>query len=374
MTNAGIETRNMKEFEELLPDCRQKECLRKIVPGIKAEDYDVKCLSFSNLVAFLISKSINELVGTTIFDYGIIFNSSKGYRLADPILSIYDNILSNENVKNGIKFLNEDVIANLSNSIIDRSKLALITSELIAISLEYTCKVIEFWYNNYWYTDGKSISQFASHGGFDEWLNVLSGISIHRYDFLISDINIRNESFAKWFNALTINFSIGGVLHNALFSEISNNTTTPMQNQQVTIQMPVMNTDLNTNKSKIDLVGWQDLQPGILPTDANDQQPQQQMGAPFSSGATDYEHLNQQEKTIVDGLVQNMQHMEEMKNNPHAFEDEINAAKEALRQATEGIFNQQQPVAPQINIQPTTSSDDHTCNCGHEHCSCGGQH
>lgn len=370
MTNTGIKTRNMKEFEGLFPICCQKECLRKIVPCIKAEDYDVKCLSFSNLVAFLISKSINESVGATLFDYGIIFNNEDSFKLR-PVLYVYDNVLSDESINDGITFLNLDVVNNLKRSVIDKSKLVLINNELIASSLQYTYEMIRFWYNNYWYIDSKSIAELSSLGGCDEWITVLSGICIELYECINSDINIRNESFVKWFNALTINFSIGGALHNALFSEISNNATVPVQNQQVTIQMPVMNTDLNANKSKIDLVGWQDLQPGILSTDTNDQQ---QMGVPFSSGATDYEHLNQQEKTIVDGLVQNMQHMEEMKNNPHAFEDEINAAKEALRQATEGIFNQQQPVAPQINIQPTTSSDDHTCNCEHEHCSCEGQH
>lgn len=367
------------------------EILRFLVPGIQAKDYKVGYLNFGNLLTFLVAKSLNESLCCTLFDYEKIFDGYKKSVKLDSNLEYFSEGKTDcqfDTAKNAaaeciINLLMDSYVNN--GIVLDQNQLVpLINNAVAYTSIGYNTIISDKLYP---LLKDKSILSL-DYGHADYWISLVSGITLTDPDEdNLADIE---ATINRWFKVLFQHLAsvLPGELVKALLPKLAVNpenptnpnagpsapATAPVQNQQVTVQMPVMNTDLNANKSKIDLVGWQDLQPGILSTDGNDQLPQQQMGVPFSSEATDYEHLNQQEKTIVDGLVQNMQHIEEMKNNPHAFEDEINAAKEALRQATEGIFNHQQPVAPQINIQPTTSNDNHTCNCGHKHCSCGGHH
>lgn len=64
----------MVERNNLNPVTNPEKVLRTVVLGVKAKDYKVNYFYFTNFVAFLLSKSINESLGYTLFDYDAIFD------------------------------------------------------------------------------------------------------------------------------------------------------------------------------------------------------------------------------------------------------------------------------------------------------------
>ena len=372
---------NTNLIELLKNETDNNEILRFMIPGIQAKDYKVDCLNFSNLLAFLVAKSINESLCCTLFDYEKIFDDCDTFFKLCANLQYYGKEKTDNQFDIAKSITIECIIKTLMDSYthlrIPDDKL-LHSNQMLQLVSDTVLYVINV-YNNiainalYPLLRNKQIVSLVNTPScIDSTVCGLSGLSNSNPNKdNLADIE---ATIQRWFTVLFQHLieALPGELFKILSPILTSNpvnptnpnvgpgdpATAPAQNQQINIQMPVVNTDLNVNKSKIDLVGWQDLKPGIIATDGSD-------SAPVASGDT-YESLNQEDRQIVDSLIQGMMHVSQMQQNPEAHQDEINAAREALHQELEG-------GAPQINIQPTTT-EQHTCNCGNDHCTCGCHH
>ena len=353
----------MTKRSELNPVTDPKAVLRAVVPGVKADDYEVKNFYFTNFVAFLIAKAINEQLGTTIFDYGTIFSRSDGLNLPVNYLQFEGKEFTTEQMQKASDYALTDIITNLYESVIrenyNTANFGQISVEtVVGTAVSYVRSILTECFK-LWFIPKAELEELNKTGLSDDLTEALSGIGCIYTRLLAENIEIRDKSFRLWFG------SIEQLLNNGVKAIISlfrpNATVTP--NVTVNVQAPTTTSfnirpTENTAQEPVNLVGWQDLKPGIITTDGSDP-------APAVSGDT-YESLNQEDRQIVDSLIQGMMHVSQMQQNPEAHQDEITAARAALHQELEG-------GAPQINIQPTTT-EHHACNCGNDHCTCGGHH
>lgn len=319
------------------------ELLRKLVPGVKAE-YEVKNITFPNLIAFLVAKVVNESVGCMIIDYEKIFENG-----TFPAIESTSEISMDNSIETAI----DDIKNNLNNSIVSselfgKYNLRLLNNLILNIS-DLIISII----NTYCTNDGlKYLS--------DNNIYYAGVIGIGFYD--INDIDHNSESkdaknlFISKIPSL-VNEVIKYVLEvnsKCIVSQQQNNTT----NISTTIPPFQPVEQVATTTPKVDLVGWSDIKPGIMDTEQPVHQP---------TGDPKYDQLSEQDKTIVDGFVGMMMDVNKMKQNPHAFEAQVNELKATINQATSN--SQQQTSQPTVNIDVTKAPDG--CNCGHEHCNCG---
>lgn len=355
----------MAKRNELNPVTDPKAVLRAVVPGVKAEGYEVEHFYFTNFVAFLIGKAINEQLGTTIFDYGAIFSRTDGVNLPVNYLQFEGDEFTKEQMQKASDFALKDIITNLYESVIkenyDTVNFGQVSVEtVVCAAVSYTRNILAECFK-LWFMPKAELEEMNKVGLSDDLTEALSGIGCIYTRLLAENIEIRDKSFRLWFG------SIEWLLNNGIkaITSLLHPNTTATPNVTVNVQAPtappfnIKPTENTTQEQQpVNLVGWQDLKPGIIATDGSDP-------APAASGDT-YESLNQEDRQIVDSLIQGMMHVSQMQQNPEAHQDEINAARAALHQELEGS-------APQINIQPTTT-EQHTCNCGNDHCTCGGHH
>lgn len=342
----------------------EKEILRAVMPGVKAEDYEVKNLWFTNLLAFIIAKSINESLGTTLFDYGVIFKDSDSGIASAMKLEFFGNEFSDDRYNEAASILRSGCLNLLNGAIIAEAAARINPTTIptvIANALQYAATELTRIKGQFWYTSEATLKELEDTGDSDYFCMKVSGIALKYPDHILKNLGVRNNVLTKWFGIVVSNIAS---LYNDIVQMIGALMSTPIQpvsspspaNVTVNVQVPQM--QQLPNQQPVNLVGWQDLKPGIITTDGSDP-------APVASGDT-YESLNQEDRQIVDSLIQGMMHVSQMQQNPEAHQDEINAARAALHQELEG-------GAPQINIQPTTT-EHHTCNCGNDHCTCGGHH
>lgn len=339
--------------------CNEKEILRAVMPGVKAEDYKVKNLWFTNLLVFIIAKSINESLGITLFDYEAIFNDSDSGIASAMKLEFFGDEFSDDSYNEAASILRSGCLNLLNGAIIAEAAARINPTTIptvVANALQYAATELTRIKGQFWYTSEATLKELEDTGDSDHFCAKVSGIAFNYADCILKNLGIRNNVLTKWFGIVVSNIAS---LYNDIVQIIGALMSMPIQpvsspspaNVTVNVQVP-------QTQQPVNLVGWQDLKPGIITTDGSDP-------APTSSGDT-YESLNQEDRQIVDSLIQGMMHVSQMQQNPEAHQDEINAARAALHQELEG-------GAPQINIQPTTT-EQHTCNCGNDHCTCGGHH
>lgn len=355
----------MAKRNELNPVTDPKAVLRAVVPGVKAEGYEVENFYFTNFVAFLIAKAINEQLGTTIFDYGVIFSRTDGLNLPVNYLQFEGEEFTTEQMQKASEYAIKDIITNLYESVIKENYNSVNFGQVsvetvVGTAVSYTRSILAECFK-LWFMPKAELEELNEVGLSDRLTEALSGIGCSYTNLLAENIEARDKSFRLWFE------SIEWLLNNGVkdIASLLRPNTTATPNVTVNVQAPaaapfnIRPTDNTTQEQgPVNLVGWQDLRPGIIATDGTD-------SAPAASGDT-YESLNQEDRQIVDSLIQGMTHVSQIQQNPEAHQEEINAARAALYQELEG-------GSPQINIQPT-ATEQHTCNCGHDHCTCGGHH
>lgn len=352
----------MTETNRLNPVTDPQNVLRAVVPGVKAEDYKVEWFYFTNFVAFLLAKSINESLGSTLFDYGEIFSRKEGVKLEVQHLKFLGDVFTKDQLTKAADFLMKDVTENLYDSMnhgsVNLASLQNGAIESIAQNaVAYTVSIITEC-SKLWYTPKKDLEDMRKVGWGDYLVQSLSGIGCTRARSLAENIGNRDKSFQLWLYILIQYLSQSANRITALlYGEVRTAnpaapTANPAVSMQIPIQVPVTAAQQPQANDSVNLVGWQDLQPGIIPTDSNDQQ---------TTGGNTYEELSPEERATVDSIVSGLQHLQDIQQNPHAFENEVNAANNILNQVTAGI-NQA------VNNQ---STEQHVCTCGHDNCNCG---
>lgn len=330
----------------------EKAILRAVVPGIKAEDYEVNYLYFPNLIAFLMAKSFNESAGFTIFDYEKLFESSDAGIKSMMQLEFFGEDFSDEMYAKAVDTLKFGVMNLIEKALIPEAAGAI--DQATAISLarnaqQYAINELARIKNQFCYTSEATLNELKENGDEDNFCSKISGICFAYPDKVLEHIDVRNIVLEKWFRLASMVMSDQTIMGN--FNPAAP-TVNPAVSMQIPIQVPVTAAQQPQANDSVNLVGWQDLQPGIIPTDSNDQQ---------ATGGNTYEELSPEERATVDSIVSGLQHLQDIQQNPHAFENEVNAANNILNQVTAGI-NQA------VNNQ---STGQHACTCGHDNCNCG---
>ena len=197
----------MVERNNLNPVTNPEEVLRTVVPGVKAKDYKVNHFYFTNFVAFLLSKSINESLGYTLFDYDAIFDREEGIALPVNYLKFLGDEFTPEQVSNASIFTVKDVIENLNNSVlrgaVKSANLQQNAIENIAnIAVMYTVNNITK-LSKLWYVSRKDLKEMNKVGGSDDLTEALSGIGCIYTDLLAENISIRDKNFILWQSSLS---------------------------------------------------------------------------------------------------------------------------------------------------------------------------
>lgn len=189
------------------PVTNPEKVLRTVVPGVKAKDYKVNYFYFTNFVAFLLSKSINESLGYTLFDYDAIFDRKEGIALPVNYLEFLGDEFTPEQVSNASTFTVKDVIENLNNSVlrgvVKSANLQQNAIENIAnIAVMYTVNTITE-LSKLWYVSRKDLKEMNKVGFGDDLTEALSGIGCIYTDLLAENISIRDKNFILWRSSLS---------------------------------------------------------------------------------------------------------------------------------------------------------------------------
>lgn len=320
------------------------ELLRKLVPGVKAE-YEVKKFTFPNLVAFVVAKMVNEnnQINCMLLDYEKIFEEY-------AIGSIYDYYEEEE-----YKYLKNKIISTingvLANSIVkDSFRLYCLGTIDWNKQLQYYSQVLQNIINIYLTKEGVDFIA-------DNYLDIADILGIR---FCLARPNVESDEVIElkkiWMAEMPI------ILSEVLKHLIELNERYLIEANSVQIQgtpMPAFQPldNVATEMPRVNLVGWNDIQPGVISTE--EQSEQTPVQHPLT-GDPKYDSLSEQEKGYVDAIVKGISHANEMKQNPHKYAEEIKAAQAALKNAT------MQPVNIDVTKIPNTG-----CNCGNPNCNCG---